>query len=189
MIRQSIAQALRSVSSRALAKNNTLQGTETASGFLSKVLLPSSSTKVQSLLQKPGAAVHETDTVQAAVSKMVREDVGTLAVLSDAGKVVGSFSERNVLNVNGNPKQVKVAEVFDKNAVVSIQPHTTLNHHSISEALETTNGRQLPVACQNSGEFLGLMFVSDVVRAMAGECSFIRVMHDEYTSSIPIHDG
>ena len=136
--------------------------------------------------------MHENDTVQAAVSKMVKEDVGTLAVLSQNGKVVGSLSERSLLlGCNNNtPRSVKVSDVFDKHSVVTVQQNTTLSHHSITEALESASARQLPIACQNSGEFLGLVFVSDLVRAMAGECSFLRVMHDdEYAGSAPIHDG
>jgi predicted transcriptional regulator len=147
------------------------------------------STQIHALLHSRNATVNENDTLQTVVSKMISQDVGTLAVLSNSGRVVGAVSENSLLNIHDSPQKIKAGQLADKSSVVMIEPTATINSIALTEALETASGRQLPLACQSSGEFLGLVFISDLVRVLAGECSFVRAMHDEYTGTAPIHDG
>ncbi len=107
-------------------------------------------------------------TVQEAAEFMAARNIGALCVMDDAGKLLGVFSERDVLKrilVPGrDPHKVLVGEVTsDLRAVIRCDetPHQAL------ERMEMIGTRHLPVV---DGEHLvGMLSIRDLLRVELGE--------------------
>jgi predicted transcriptional regulator len=139
------------------------------------------SLNLKSILRKPTATVREGQTLSEAFQKMLAEDVGTLAVIGKNGRTVGALSERSFLMtpLNQRVRDVASGPLFFVHANADLD---------VEEMVETSGeSKQIPIVCKDSGEFLGLLFMSDLVRALAGEAPRFRGECD--CDGPPIHDG
>ena len=107
-------------------------------------------------------------TVQEAAEFMAARNIGALCVIDDAGKLLGVFSERDVLKrilVPGrDPHKVLVGEVTsDLRAVIRCDetPHQAL------ERMEMIGTRHLPVV--DGEHWVGMLSIRDLLRVELGE--------------------
>jgi CBS domain-containing protein len=107
-------------------------------------------------------------TVQEAAEFMAARNIGALCVIDDAGKLLGVFSERDVLKrilVPGrDPHKVLVGEVTsDLRAVIRCDetPHQAL------ERMEMIGTRHLPVV--DGDHWVGMLSIRDLLRVELGE--------------------
>jgi CBS domain-containing protein len=107
-------------------------------------------------------------TVQEAAEFMAVRNIGALCVIDDAGKLLGVFSERDVLKrilVPGrDPHKVLVGEVTsDLRAVIRCDetPHQAL------ERMELIGTRHLPVV--DGEHWVGMLSIRDLLRVELGE--------------------
>ena len=100
-------------------------------------------------------------TVLDATRKMNEHKVGALVVM-DHGRVVGIFTERDVLRrivaAQQLPDQVRVQDVMTRE-VICCRPETDIDE--ISAIMKTRRIRHLPV-CEEGGSLLGLISIGDV---------------------------
>lgn len=103
------------------------------------------------------------DSARLAVLRMLEEDVGAVAVC-DGGRLVGIFTERDVLRLEGEGTpldQVRVGDVMTRE-VVSVTPDVT-----VADAAELMGGRRirhLPVV--EDGNLLGMVGIRDVLACL-----------------------
>lgn len=107
-------------------------------------------------------------TVQEAAEFMAARNIGAVCVVDDAGKLLGVFSERDVLKrilVPGlDPHTVLVGEVTsDLRAVIRCDetPHQAL------ERMELIGTRHLPVV--DGEHWVGMLSIRDLLRVELGE--------------------
>ena len=107
-------------------------------------------------------------TVQEAAEFMAERNIGAVCVVDDAGKLLGVFSERDVLKrilVPGrDPHTVRVGEVTsDLRAVIRCDetPHQAL------ERMELIGTRHLPVV--DGEHWVGMLSIRDLLRVELGE--------------------
>jgi len=107
-------------------------------------------------------------TVQEAAEFMAARNIGALCVIDDGGKLLGVFSERDVLKrilVPGrDPHKVLVGEVTsDLRAVIRCDetPHQAL------ERMELIGTRHLPVV--DGEHWVGMLSIRDLLRVELGE--------------------
>ncbi len=119
---------------------------------------------VRDILSTKSAKVHTTRpgaTVLDAVQQMNQYGIGALVVI-DAGRVVGMFTERDVLRrVVGDdrrPADMFVAEVMSTE-VIFIGPTEDLD--DVRTTLKNRRIRHLPV-CENGGDLVGLISMGDL---------------------------
>lgn len=120
---------------------------------------------VEILGQKQGHALlsaHPSDTVLAATQKMNEHSVGALLVINDEGRLVGIFTERDVLRrvvaVELMPSKVQVSEVMTAD-VACCTPETSIDEaRSIFRQYRI---RHLPVI-GDDGEVMGLISIGDL---------------------------
>ena len=109
-----------------------------------------------------------TATVQEAAEFMAARNIGAVCVLDDSGKLVGVFSERDVLNrivVPGrDPNQVSVGEVTSELRAVIRCDETP---HQALERMELNNTRHLPVV--DGKRWVGMLSIRDLLRVEIGE--------------------
>jgi CBS domain-containing protein len=110
-------------------------------------------------------SVAPTMTVSEAVSEMNRHRVGSVLVL-DAGKLVGIFTERDVLRrvVGGcvDPKCTLVSEMMTTN-VITISPEASVEETMV--LFTEKRCRHLPVL--DNGKLVGAISIGDITRWMA----------------------
>jgi len=107
-------------------------------------------------------------TVQDAAEFMASRNIGAVCVVDDAGKLVGVFSERDVLRrvvvKHRDPATVKVGEVTSElRAVINCDetPHQAL------ERMELIGTRHLPVV--DGERWVGMLSIRDLLRVELGE--------------------
>ena len=110
-------------------------------------------TPVSALLERKGSAVHavtSTITVAEAVAEMNKHRIGSIVII-DAGRIVGIFTERDVLRrvvgADLDPKTTKVAAVMTKN-IHTIPLDTTVEQTMVLFAEK--HCRHLPVVDQGA---------------------------------------
>jgi CBS domain-containing protein len=125
-------------------------------------------TPVSALIERKGSDVHavaSTITIAEAVAEMNKRRIGCIVVI-DAGKIVGIFTERDVLlrvvGADLNPKTVRVSEVMTKN-VLFVAPDTTVEQTMVIFAEKKC--RHLPVI--QNGQLKGLVSIGDISRWVA----------------------
>jgi CBS domain-containing protein len=125
-------------------------------------------TPVSALLERKGSAVHavtSTITVAEAVAEMNKHRIGSIVII-DAGRIVGIFTERDVLRrvvgADLDPKTTKVAAVMTKN-IHTIPLDTTVEQTMVLFAEK--HCRHLPVVDQ--GALKGLISIGDISRWVA----------------------
>ena len=107
-------------------------------------------------------------TVQEAAEFMAARNIGAVCVLDDAGRLLGVFSERDVLNrivvAGRDPHTVRVGEVTsDLRAVIRCDetPQQAL------ERMELIGTRHLPVV--DGERWVGMLSIRDLLRVELGE--------------------
>jgi signal-transduction protein with cAMP-binding, CBS, and nucleotidyltransferase domain len=107
--------------------------------------------------------------IQAAIQAMLASDIGTLLVTDDDGKLLGIFSERDLLTklmgVHQNYTHLCVGDFMTPN------PETVGIHDTLNFALHKMDGggyRHLPVVDQ--GKPLGVVSVRDMLRHIVRLC-------------------
>lgn len=76
--------------------------------------------RVSDLVNRPPVTVLPTTTVEDAVKLMYKEGVGSVVVTSPEGRVVGIFTERDLVRIIGMglPLTTKIGDVMTKNPLV-----------------------------------------------------------------------
>jgi CBS domain-containing protein len=116
------------------------------------------------------------DKVRDVARKMSDRNVGAIAVL-DAGKLVGIFSERDVLTrivaEGRNPDDTSVESVMTKDLIVA-SPGDDINE--ALQKMHASNCRHLPVV--QSGSLIGMISIRDLLKvdddANRARASFLR---------------
>src|SRR5437868_10940277 len=109
-----------------------------------------------------------TATVQETAEFMAAKNIGAICVIDDAGKLIGVFSERDVLNrvvvARRDPHAVKVGDVTSELRAV-IQCDET--PHQALERMELIGSRHLPVV--DGEHWVGMLSIRDLLRVELGE--------------------
>jgi CBS domain-containing protein len=117
-------------------------------------------------------------TVQDAAEFMAARNVGAVCVVDDNGKLMGVFSERDVLRrvvvLRRDPAEVKVGEVTSElRAVINCDetPHQAL------ERMELIGTRHLPVV--DGERWVGMLSMRDLMRVELSERGDeIKLLHE-----------
>ncbi len=112
--------------------------------------------------QKP-ITVRPTATVREAVQIMLARDIGAILVVDTAGKLLGIFSERDLLT--------KVAGIHPSFADLPVQPETVTAKDTLAFALhkmDVGGYRHMPVVFE--GQAAGVISVRDMVRHITQLC-------------------
>jgi CBS domain-containing protein len=119
---------------------------------------------VQDILSEKSSKVHTTRpdaTVLSAIQRMNEHGIGAL-VVTNSGRVVGMFTERDVLRrvVGGDraPAEMYVAEVMT-DQVVCTGPKEDLD--DVRTVMRNRKIRHLPV-CDDEGSLLGMISIGDL---------------------------
>lgn len=106
--------------------------------------------------------------VQEAAEFMAEKNIGAVCVLDDGGKLVGVFSERDVLNrivvPQKDPHTVKVGDVTSELRAVIRCDETP---HQALERMELIGSRHLPVV--DGERWVGMLSMRDLLRVEVGE--------------------
>jgi len=107
-------------------------------------------------------------TVQEAAAFMAARNIGAVCVVDEDGRLIGVFSERDVLNrvvvPERDPHAVRVGEVTSELRAV-IQCDET--PHQALERMERIGTRHLPVV--DGERWVGMLSIRDLLRAEVGE--------------------
>lgn len=110
----------------------------------------------------------ETDTVRDAVALLTERRIGAMPVLGSDGRVVGIFSERDVircLQIHGTGTLDLTMDAVMTSPAVTVSPDTSENQ---ALALMTRRRiRHLPVV--ENGEMVGFVSIGDLVKARIDE--------------------
>lgn len=122
------------------------------------------------LTQKGGLVVSviPTTTVAEIAQQLAAKRIGSVLVMSDADRVAGIVSERDVvraLSRDGAAALELEARQIMTHDVVSCHPDDSIDH--VMEMMTSGRFRHLPVA--DRGELLGLVSIGDVVKARLEE--------------------
>lgn len=126
-------------------------------------------------------SIKATATVQEAAEFMAARNIGAVCVIDDNGKLLGVFSERDVLNrvvvQRRDPSQLQVGDVTsDLRAVIRCDetPHQAL------ERMELIGSRHLPVV--DDERWVGMLSIRDLLRVeLSEQGDAIKLLH-EYIS-------
>ena len=124
-----------------------------------------SSLKAANLMAKRVLRIEENATVLDAVQKMYLSNVGAIVIVNNDEKVVGIFSERDILRrvipKDLKIKKVKVSEVMTK------EPTTVSSDTSIFNIYDLMNGlnfRHIPVVDDNV--LVGIISIKDIAKSV-----------------------
>jgi CBS domain-containing protein len=105
------------------------------------------------------------DTVRSAISLFVSHNIGSLPVVDDTGRLVGIFTERDVLfKVHADPERFadrRMSEVMTPDPVTCTPDDIV---HDVMGAVSQYQIGQLPVVCD--AKLVGVVSVGDLVRAL-----------------------
>jgi CBS domain-containing protein len=130
---------------------------------------------VRDVLQSKGRLVISIDsdaTVSEAVAKLVQHNIGSLPILDSGGRLVGVFSERDVLRVIHNKGEgfgrLRVAEAMTKD------PVTCLLDDEVDAVMGKMSDRHIAkVPVLSGGQLVGVISVGDVIKVLYDK------VHDE----------
>jgi CBS domain-containing protein len=116
--------------------------------------------------------------VQEAAEFMAAKNIGAVCVIDDDGKLLGVFSERDVLNrivvAQRDPLSVRVGDVTSELRAV-IQCDET--PHQALERMELIGSRHLPVV--DGDRWVGMLSIRDLLRVEVGEQGDeIKLLHE-----------
>ena len=113
-------------------------------------------------------STRDSATVQEAAEFMAARNIGAVCVLDGSGKLLGVFSERDVLNrivVPGrDPNAVRVGDVTSELRAVIRCDETP---HQALERMELIGTRHLPVV--DGERWVGMLSIRDLLRVELGE--------------------
>ncbi|MCE4614616.1 MAG: CBS domain-containing protein [Desulfurococcales archaeon] len=117
--------------------------------------------KVKDVMLKNPVTVREDETVFDAVKKMAELNIGAIPVVNKEGRVVGIFSERDLLKrvvVRELSYETKIKEVMTKDPV-TVSPEASVEE--AKEVMAKIKARHLPVIDENS-QLVGVVSLSDI---------------------------
>ncbi len=120
-------------------------------------------------------------TVQEVAEFMAARNIGAVCVVDDGGKLLGVFSERDVLNrvvvLKRDPAQVRVGEVTSELRAVIRCDETP---HQALERMELIGTRHLPVV--DDERWVGMLSMRDLLRVeLSEQGDELKLLH-EYIS-------
>jgi len=123
-----------------------------------------------------------------ALRVMEDKDIGALLVLSNAGELIGVFSERDyarkVILKGKSSKETPVSELMSE-VVYSVSPEHTIN--DCMAIMTTGRVRHLPV--KDNGKLIGVVSIGDVVNAIiSDQKTTIKDLEDYITGGIYAED-
>jgi len=108
------------------------------------------------LAKRPAASIHPNATVQEACETLIRANVGALVVL-DEGRLVGIFSERDVVTrvvaSKREPPKTLVSEVMTRDVCTA---NATMTVEEVTELMHARRIRHVPVV-DASGRVQGIL--------------------------------
>ncbi len=130
---------------------------------------------VRDLLQSKGRLVISIDcdaTVSEAIAKLVQNNIGSLPIVEHSGRLVGIFSERDVLRLIHNRGEgfgrLRVSEVMTKD------PVTCHLEDDVDEVMGKMSDRHIAkVPVLSGGQLVGIISVGDVIKVQYDK------VHDE----------
>lgn len=112
---------------------------------------------------RPLFRVDPTETVRKAARTMSEKNVGCIAVIDDDDRLVGIFSERDVLTrivaEGRNPDDTLVANVMTKD-IIAADPSESVNE--ALQKMRDRNFRHLPVV--KGGHLIGMISIRDLLQ-------------------------
>jgi CBS domain-containing protein len=126
-------------------------------------------------------SVRNTTSVQEAAEFMAARNIGAVCVLDEDGKLVGVFSERDVMKrvvvQKRDPNSLKVGEVTSELRAVIRCDETP---HQALERMERIGSRHLPVV--DDDRWVGMLSMRDLLRVeLSEQGDEIKLLH-EYIS-------
>lgn len=124
---------------------------------------------VRALQPRRPVTVRPTATVREAVQTMLARDIGALLVVDDAGRLLGIFSERDLLTKVAGHDDYAVRPVRD---FMTANPETVTPEHTLAYALhkmDVGSYRHLPVI--EEGLPVGVISVRDLLRHITRLCN------------------
>jgi CBS domain-containing protein len=121
--------------------------------------------KVSELVRRAPITVTPLATVEEAVKLMHREGVGSVVVVSPEGKVLGIFTERDLVKLigEGKPLTTRIGDVMTRDPVTVYEDDTVTK----AAMLMTEKGiRHLPVV-DREGRLKGVISARDVASVLA----------------------
>ncbi len=130
--------------------------------------------RVHDLLSAKGSDVFSIDpgqSVYQAIEMMSEKEVGALAVVDDASRLVGIISERDyarkVILQGKSSKETAVAEIMTSDVI------TTHRDASVDECMEQmTNQRIRHLPVMDDNQLIGMISVGDLVKSLISEKDF-----------------
>ncbi|MEM0365719.1 MAG: CBS domain-containing protein [Acidilobaceae archaeon] len=117
--------------------------------------------KIGELVKRPPVTLPPLATVEDAVKLMYRENIGSIIVTSPEGRVLGIFTEKDLVRVigEGKPLSTKLGEVMTKDPTTVREEDTIVKAVTI---LSEKRIRHLPVV-DSEGRIKGVVSVRDIV--------------------------
>jgi CBS domain-containing protein len=123
-------------------------------------------------------SMRETATVQEAAEFMASRNIGAVCIVDDSGKLLGVFSERDVVKrvvvQHRDPAVVKIGDVLSElRAVINCDetPHQAL------ERMELIGTRHLPVV--DGDRWVGMLSMRDLMRVeLSEQGDEIKLLHE-----------
>jgi CBS domain-containing protein len=123
-------------------------------------------------------SMRETATVQEAAEFMASRNIGAICIVDDGGKLLGVFSERDVVKrvvvQHRDPAVVKIGDVLSElRAVINCDetPHQAL------ERMELIGTRHLPVV--DGERWVGMLSMRDLMRVeLSEQGDEIKLLHE-----------
>ena len=109
-------------------------------------------------------SVRPDETVAVAVSRMLEENVGSIAVCEESGQLVGIFTERDVLRLAGEGSElsdVRLDAVMTR-GVITVSPDVDIV--DAAQLMAERKIRHLPVI--EDGNLLGIVGIRDVMTTL-----------------------
>jgi len=121
--------------------------------------------KVSELVRRAPITVTPLATVEEAIKLMHREGVGSVVVVSPEGKVLGIFTERDLVRLigEGKPLTTKIGDVMTRDPVTVYEDDTVTKAVML---MAEKRIRHLPIV-DREGRLKGVISVRDVASVLA----------------------
>jgi CBS domain-containing protein len=124
-------------------------------------------------------SIKATATVMEAAEFMARRRIGAVCVLDEDGKLIGVFSERDLLNrvvvLRRDPASLRLAEVTSELRAVIRCDETP---HQALDRMDEIGSRHLPVV-DGDNRWVGMLSMRDLLRVEVSEQGDeLRLLHD-----------
>jgi len=125
---------------------------------------------VRDVMTKSLVTVAPSASVREAARKMFEKRVGSVLIVGDDGRLLGIFTERDLVKVvaEGKPLETPVSEVMSKDLVVAKESDSVA---SVASRMLEKWIRHMPVV-DDSGKPVGIVSIRDVLRYIAASGSF-----------------